>query len=267
MLSGDGRSARSDRMPGFLKSILPAARKSAALPEELLVAERRVPLEVREHPTARRIVMRMAPGGGGVRLTVPRRTARATILAFLDRHRGWVEERLGAEPQIVADGARLPFRGAWLRVIHEPARRLSRLDPPAGEGADWLLHVGGEDAHTARRVADALKREARRDLEAAVERHAARLGLRPRTLSLKDTTSRWGSCTADKRLSFSWRIVMAPPFALDYLVAHEMAHLREMNHGAGFWALCRELCPGMDEGRAWLRQEGSGLHAWRFSAV
>ncbi|KTQ88152.1 metal-dependent hydrolase [Aureimonas ureilytica] len=252
-------------MSRFLKSILPKARKPA-LPEELLVAERRVPLEVREHPTARRITMRMTPGGGGVRLTVPRRTARATVLDFLERHRGWVEERLGPAPQLVCDGARLPFRGGALLVVHDPARRLTRLDPPPQEGGDWRLHVGGEPAHTARRVADALKREARRDLEAAVERHATQLGLRPRSISLKDTTSRWGSCTADQRLSFSWRIVMAPPFVLDYLVAHEMAHLREMNHGPGFWSLCRELCPGMDAGRAWLRTEGSGLHAVRFSA-
>lgn len=251
-------------MPAFLKRLLPTARKPA-LPDELLVNERRVPLQVREHPTARRIVLRIAPGGGGVRLTVPRRTARATILDFLERHRGWVEERLGPAPAHVADGAFLPFRGGSLLVRHDPARRLARLDPPAGEGEPWRLHVGGEAAHTARRVADALKREARRDLEAAVERHAMALGLRPRALSLKDTTSRWGSCTADRRLSFSWRIVMAPPFVLDYLVAHEMAHLREMNHGPGFWALCRELCPGMDAGRDWLRREGASLHAWRFS--
>ncbi|WP_019995992.1 M48 family metallopeptidase [Aureimonas ureilytica] len=251
-------------MPAFLKRLLPTARKPA-LPDELLVNERRVPLQVREHPTARRIVLRIAPGGGGVRLTVPRRTARATILDFLERHRGWMEERLGPAPSHVADGAFLPFRGGSLLVRHDPARRLARLDPPAGEGEPWRLHVGGEAAHTARRVADALKREARRDLEAAVERHAMALGLRPRALSLKDTTSRWGSCTADRRLSFSWRIVMAPPFVLDYLVAHEMAHLREMNHGPGFWALCRELCPGMDAGRDWLRREGASLHAWRFS--
>jgi predicted metal-dependent hydrolase len=252
-------------MPGFLKRLLPTPRKPA-LPDALLVAERRVPLEVREHPTARRIVLRLAPGGTGVRLTVPRRTARATILDFLERHRGWVEERLGPEPEIVQDGARLPFRGGTLVVAHDPARRLARLDCPAGEGEPWTLQVGGEAAHTGRRVADALKREARRDLEAAVERHADALGLRPRALSLKDTTSRWGSCTADRRLSFSWRIVMAPPFVLDYLVAHEMAHLKEMNHGPRFWALCRALCPGMDAGRDWLRAEGSRLHAWRFSS-
>ncbi|RIY00732.1 M48 family peptidase [Aureimonas flava] len=233
------------------------------LPETLLLADRAVPLEVREHPTARRIVMRLAPGGDALRLTVPRRTPARTVLAFLERHRGWAEERLRAAGGrvAVAPGIRLPLRGEAFRLVHDPALRGARLER---EGDVGVLRVGGEAPHLARRVRDLLKREARRDLQAAVDRHAATVGLLPRSLALKDTVSRWGSCTADRRLAFSWRIVMAPPAVLDYLAAHEVAHFREMNHAPAFWALCRSLCPETEAGRRWLKREGPGLHAYDF---
>lgn len=240
-----------------------AAPASEALPLEIELGTGRVPLVIRRNPRAKRLIMRLAPGAAGVSVTAPPRASARSILDFIERHKGWVESRIarGAEPVPVAPGAVLPFRGGGLTVLHEPGRRSARFDER--EGAAVLL-VGGEPGHVARRVMDALKREARRDLQAAVERHAAAVGLAPKALTLKDTTSRWGSCTADRRLAFSWRIVMAPPDVLDYLAAHEVAHFREMNHGPAFWALCRTLCPGMDHGRAWLKREGASLHAIRF---
>ncbi len=188
-----------------------------------MLGGRSVRLDVREHPTARRIVMRLAPGGAGLRLTVPRRTPARAVLAFLERHRGWAEERLAGTPGRIAiePGLCLPLRGQPVRLVHDPACRGAKLER---DGEDHILRIGGEAPHLARRVRDVLKREARADLQAAVDRHAAAVGLLPRSLTLKDTVSRWGSCTADRRLSFSWRIVMAPPGVLDYLAAHEVAH-------------------------------------------
>ena len=119
----------------------------------------------------------------------------------------------------------------------------------------------GDPAHVARRVTDFLKREARRDLEAAVARHAEALGVRPRSITIRDTVSRWGSCSTTGALNFSWRIVLAPPDVLDYLAAHEVAHLKEMNHSERFWALVEQLMPGMEAQRDWLRMHGAGLHA------
>ncbi|MBB3952284.1 M48 family metallopeptidase [Aureimonas jatrophae] len=242
-------------LPAFLRRSVPQP-----LPDVFEIDGRALPLRVREHAGARRLVLRLSPAGE-LRVTVPPRTRTATVLGFLDRHRAWVAGRLEAHPGAlrVEAGARLPFRGGELLVVHEPGRRSARID--AGEGC---LVVGGEAEAIGRRVADALKREARRDLQAEVERLVPVLGIRPAALSLKDTRSRWGSCSAERRLSFSWRIVMAPPGVLRYLVAHEMAHLREMNHAPAFWALCRELCPETEAGREWLRQHGGSLHAIRF---
>lgn len=223
-----------------------------------------LPLLVREHSAARRITLRFSADGAGLRLTVPPRTARRTVLDFLDRHRAWVAERAErvSPATAVADGTVLPVAGRPVRVRWEAgARRLAALRETA-EGE--VLLVGGPAEAAGRRVEEFLRREARRELEAAVARHAATVGLAPAAITLRDTRSRWGSCTHDRRLSFSFRIAMAPPFALDYLAAHEVAHFREMNHGPRFWALCDRLCPDGGRGRLWLKGEGAALHRWRF---
>jgi predicted metal-dependent hydrolase len=254
------------RLPSFLtRPPAPAKPRKVAetLPATVEFASVSLPLVIRRNPRAKRLIMRLAPGGTQLSITAPPKMSAKIILDFIERHKGWAESRLvGAAASVrVADGALLPFRGGSLRIAHAPGRRVSRLDDGAAEP---VLQVGGDPQHLARRVLDVLKREARRDLQAAVDRHAAAVGLKPAALTLKDTKSRWGSCTADRRLAFSWRIVMAPPSVLDYLAAHEVAHFREMNHGPDFWALCRSLCPDMDHGRAWLKREGAGLHAIRF---
>ncbi|KQT83989.1 SprT family zinc-dependent metalloprotease [Aurantimonas sp. Leaf443] len=245
------------RLPQFLRARRPA------MPDRVEIDGGSLPVTVRLNARARRLILRLAPGGEGVVVTLPRGTAPAAVASFLERHRGWIEDRrsrLGGAIR-VEPGAVLPFRGRALQLVGDPAPRLLRLE----EGEDGLLlRVGGEPQRFARRVGDFLKREARRDLQAAVDRHAASVSLRPASLSLKDTKSRWGSCTSDRRLAFSWRIVMAPPFVLDYLAAHEVAHFVEMNHGPAFWALCTRLCPRTQEARAWLKREGAALHTVDF---
>ncbi|GGE21570.1 hypothetical protein GCM10011390_46130 [Aureimonas endophytica] len=222
---------------------------------------REVPLVVRRHPRAKRLTLRLK--NGGLSITAPPRASSGAILDFIERHRDWARSRLErAEPGItVADGAVLPFRGGSLTLVHEPSRRAAVFET---RDTGLCLLVGGEAAHFGRRTVEALKRAARADLQAAVDRHAASVGLKPAALTLKDTKSRWGSCTVSRRLAFSWRIVMAPPAVLDYLAAHEVAHFREMNHGPGFWALCRALCPDMEAGRLWLKEHGAALHAVDF---
>ena len=247
-----------------LASILPLTRKRlATLPETLDLAGGPLPVTVRRNARAKRIILRLAPGASCVVVTAPRQVSARAISEFLERHKGWVEERLTRTPALiaVADGATIPFRGEGLRLVFTVGRRSNRFETVDGI---HCLMVGGDEQHFSRRVVDTLKREARGDVQAAVDRHALAAGVKPRSLSLKDTKSRWGSCSSDRRLAFSWRIVMAPPQVLDYLAAHEVAHLAHMNHGPDFWALCRMLCPEMDAGRDWLKRNGAGLHAIDF---
>lgn len=247
----------------FLPAFLKRQAREAPWPERLDLDTRSVPLSFREHPTAKRLIMRVTPTGGVV-VTMPRRTARRTVLEFVERHKGWAASRLTERqtPVRIADGGSLPFRGGTLRLAHKPAVRATRLRQDAD--ADPVLEVGGEVAFMGRRVRDFLARQARADLLAAVARHAQTVGRQPRAIAIKDTVSRWGSCTADRRLSFSFRIVMAPPSVLDYLAAHEVAHFVHMNHSAEFWALCRTLCPHTEESRRWLKSEGTTLQAIEF---
>jgi predicted metal-dependent hydrolase len=229
-------------------------------------AGRSLPLRIVRSTRARRLTMRIEARSGGLRLTVPFGTGEGEIDAFLKRHAGWIESRAARLPDRpeVRPGVRIPLRGVPHLIVHVPERRGTVTLGAADEEPALLVH--GDIRHLPRRLADFLKREARRDMTALAERHAARLGRRLKTIRFKDTTSRWGSCTADGTLSFSWRIVMAPPAVIDYLVAHEVAHLKEMNHGPAFWRLCRELCPRSDEARAWLKRNGSALQAIRFEA-
>ena len=106
------------------------------------------------------------------------------------------------------------------------------------------------------------RREARKRLEAQVLDHAARLGVKPSRITVRDTLSRWGSCSSARALSFSWRLIMAPEFVLDYVVAHEVAHLCEMNHSPRFWAHVRSLAPNMEAAQAWLKVNGRDLQRY-----
>ena len=194
-------------------------------------------------------------------LTIPPRGSLTGARRFLDRHSSWLKRQVARvpAPTEIADGGVGPVprprrtSSATSRIVAGPASRTT------GPGGCWRYRASR--THLRRRVIDYLKREARRDLEAAVIRHAAALGVRPKVMRLRDQRSRWGSCSGCGHLSFSWRLIMAPPFVLDYLAAHEVAHLPEHNHSRRFWRLVEKLCPDWRGARAWLRAEGSTLHA------
>jgi predicted metal-dependent hydrolase len=250
---------------GFLRQSLHRSKPDSAPQERVhVVGSRELPLRIVESDRAKRLTLRIDAGGRGLRITVPPGLARGEVERFLDRHQGWLETKLAKVPEQpqVRPGIKLPLRGVPHLIVHEPGTRgtvsIGRQDDmPA-------LFVHGERRHLPRRLADFLKREARRDIEALVTKHTSAVGRAAKAVRFKDTSSRWGSCTADGSLSFSWRIMMAPPTVIDYLVAHEVAHLREMNHGPRFWTLCRELCPRTDEARAWLKRNGGALQAIQF---
>ncbi|MHA7971090.1 M48 family metallopeptidase [Rhizobium sp. CAU 1783] len=243
----------------------PARTKTPTTSSRVLdVSGREMPLVVRSNPRATRITLRIEPGGRGLKMTVPPGLKDREIADFLDRHRGWLESRLAkfSADKHLADGGEILLRGVSYRIIHSGQLRglTEAIDSEVGP----VLSVSGMEEHLGRRIATFLKKEARRDLEGLVAVHARAVGKPVKSLTLKDTRSRWGSCSWDGALSFSWRIVMAPPPVIDYLAAHEVAHLREMNHGPAFWSLCHELCPHMETAKAWLKRHGTQLHAIDF---
>lgn len=219
-------------------------------------------VQLRRNPRARRYTLRVRAASRDVVLTIPARGTLNEALDFARRHAGWVELRLARLPENVAfaPGAMLPLRGTPHRIVHRPQARGTVW--AGSEQGEAVLFVAGEAAHVARRVADFLRREARRDLVEAAHRHAGALGVSIARVTLRDTASRWGSCSSAGALSFSWRLILAPPPVLDYLAAHEVAHRREMNHGPRFWATVDGLFPERRAAEAWLKTHGAGLHRY-----
>lgn len=217
---------------------------------------------IRRRPTARRLTLRVSSATGEVVMTLPTRTSVAVARTFAVSHGGWIAARLAKMPERVlftADAV-LPVRGVPHRIAHRAARSgATRFERLADEP---VVSVACDAPHIGRRVADFLKREAQRDIVEAVARYTDKLGQGPTRITLRDTRSRWGSCTARGELNFSWRLILAPPLVLDYLVAHEMGHLREMNHSQRFWTLVGSICPHVDEAERWLKRNGAGLHRY-----
>jgi predicted metal-dependent hydrolase len=221
------------------------------------------PVVIRRSPRARRYTLRVKAATREAVLTMPQRGSLATAQDFAARHGGWLAARFQKLPAAIdfAPGAVVPLRGVGHRIEHRPGARGGAW---AEAGADGLpaIAVAGDPAHLARRVRDFLKREARRDIDEAVRRHAAGLGVSIRRIAIKDTVSRWGSCAADGSLAFSWRMILAPPFVLDYLAAHEVAHRVEMNHSTRYWRVVASIFPDYERAEAWLKRHGAELHRW-----
>jgi predicted metal-dependent hydrolase len=233
----------------------PEEPESLHLSPDPLLPPARLTVRWKRSARARRVSLRIDSRAGEVVVTLPPRAGRRAGLALLTTHAAWVAKRLASlSPGIpFAPGSEVPVGGALHVIRHLPEAR----------GGAWIeggaILVAGDAAFLPRRVADCLKAEARRRIAALVALHAGRLGLRARAVRIKDPSSRWGSCAPDRTLAFSWRLVMAPPFVLDYVVAHEVAHLAEMNHSARFWATVEHLTPHRDAAQAWLREQGPSL--------
>ncbi len=231
-------------------------RKLGLARELLAVDGENVAVMVRLNPRARRMVMRIHPLTGDVTVTAPARLGKAAALAFVRGEIQWVSRQRAQAPKKVRlePGALVPFLGASHRIS------AARMPGPAPVWRDGeQIFVSGRAEHAGRRLTDFFKREARHIFEERALAFGQRLGVRPSRISVRDTSSRWGSCSTARSLSFSWRLIFAPEFVLDYVVAHEAAHLREMNHGPRFWAHVESLTPHMRKARRWLRENGRSL--------
>lgn len=220
-----------------------------------------LPVKVVENDRAKRLTLRVIPGGEALKITTPAHVGDRAIQKFLERNRNWVAVRLARLPKKIriCDGAVIPYRG--IDHLVTASGKLRGLVEIKHFESQPVLQIPGEADAIGRKCITYLKRQARTELDRAVTLYAGKINVRPKSIRITDSTSRWGSCSSTRTLSFSWRIIMAPPPVLDYLAAHEVAHLVEMNHSERFWALTKKLCPDMELQKTWLKQNGALLHS------
>jgi predicted metal-dependent hydrolase len=246
-----------------LKRLLGSDGAQTDAPESLLIDGREVPVRYRGNAQARRIIMRMEKDARGVVLTVPPGTSIRAAHEFALAQSAWIWQRLAPDaPQDENIASRLEGTAILVRdVSHKIQLGIGRGVPVFIQDLpEPRMIVRGDEAHMPRRITDFLKREARADLEKASRRYADAMQLEYKQLSVRDTTTRWGSCSTTGTLSYSWRLIMAPPRVLDYVCAHEVAHIEQMNHGPKFWELVYRNCGHTDYARKWLRRNGHTLH-------
>jgi predicted metal-dependent hydrolase len=225
-------------------------------PGEILDIEGRQ-VRLRVNKRARRLTLRVNGATGEVTVTAPNARRLPEAADFARRRAEWIAEKLGALPETAPfrPGAVIPVRDQPVRLEHTPGAAAARL-------RDGVIVSGGEGAAYSRRVLNLLRREALADLRARTAVHAARLGVPAPGITLNDPRGRWGSCTPARRaVRYSWRLIAAPPFVLDYLAAHETAHLLEANHSPRFWAQVERTYGDPTPARAWLGEHGAALHA------
>lgn len=231
-----------------------------ALPTHLILdGDQPVEVALRQSARAKRLSLRVSGLDGRVSLTLPKGVRLREAEAFVREKEAWIRQALTRQPEsVVVDvGCCVLFEGRERRIEAAPVRAVR----VAGE----VMQVPATAPDkTAMRVQAFLKLHARHRLQAATDRYSAALGLPYGRVTLRDTRSRWGSCSAEGNLNYSWRLIMAPPEVLDYVAAHEVAHLAEMNHSPDFWAVVTRLYGPYADQRGWLRQHGARLHRYRF---
>lgn len=217
-----------------------------------------VPVDLRRSTRARRISLRVSALDGRVTLTVPQHVKTKVALEFAEEKSGWIAKALERQnPVVMVEiGSDVPVFGA-LRKIVPGSGRVAKIKDGVIEAPEGRVGPA---------VQACLKALARDRLVEASDRYAAALGRPYGRITLRDTRSRWGSCSSDGNLMYSWRLILAPPDVLDYVAAHEVAHLAHMDHSKAFWGAVERLCPAYETPRAWLRTEGARLHSYRFSS-
>ena len=220
-----------------------------------------VEITLRRSARSRRFSLRVSALDGRVILSLPTRARESEAMDFARSHEVWLRKALAkqSKPAGVCFGSVILFEGREV-TLAQGSGRAARL-----EGDSLLLP--GDEAQAGARTAAWLRTKARDRLAAASDHYAGLLGRKVARITLRDTRSRWGSCSHDGALMYSWRLILAPPQVLDYVAAHECAHLVEMNHSAAYWAVVERIFPGWQAQRAWLHANGPRLHSYRFDSA
>ena len=247
--------------------------------EEIALENCDIPITFRRHPKARRLTLRVSSTDRSAIVTVPPYCTDKETISFLENNRNWLFEQFEKLPEAAPfkQGSIIPLRGEPHKLIFAGQSR--------GKGVVWIeqnqtelnftektsfnelpnlpeIHINGTEQFAPRRLTRWLIDQARKDLLERSKWHADNLGLSYKKIMIKDQRSRWGSCSSRGILSYSWRLILAPADVLDYVAAHEVAHLAEMNHGPNFWDLVEKTLPTYRDAKDWLRDHGSDLHRY-----
>ena len=214
-----------------------------------------IPVKLRKSPLAKRVSIRIRQGN--VTLVVPKRASMSRAVKFLNSKEEWVRTTLQKQPQKIAlsIGSEIPVLGTLHKVEYAGMCGKSGV-------VDGKIIICGDEKLAAKKIKKVLSEFVKAEITEAANQKSAQINKKFSKISIRETSSRWGSCARSGNLSFSWRIVFAPREVMEYLVSHEVAHLAEMNHSKRFWAVVESLCPRYKILRAWLAKNGSKLHLY-----
>lgn len=217
----------------------------------------RLPLIVTRHARARSFIVRYDAKSDAVKLTYPRYSSLARALAFAQSRTGWIarQREKRVQPIVLADGASVPLFGRTVTLRHSGGRGTAKWE----EDALW---IAGAPEFFGRRLQEAIRAKALDVFKELSVRHAQRIGVGVRRVSLRETSSRWGSCSHAGNLSYCWRLAFAPYEVLDYVVCHEVAHLKHLNHSPAYWRVVKELCGDFERHEHWLKYHGQSV--WHY---
>lgn len=215
-------------------------------------------LVIKVNPRAKRLALRVDPRKNKVNLVMPKRASMRGAYMFALENKRWIREKLAELPQPITltDGTIFPILGekTEIKVTYNPALKTTNIQLKDNQ---LLVNTNKEDPSP--RIIRFLKKMAREELTALAHEKAALIDKKIEKVETKDTISRWGSCSHDGKISFSWRLIFAPMNAFDYVVAHEVAHLRVMDHSPAFWDICEDLSDNYSKGKSWMKRHGAEL--------
>ena len=214
---------------------------------------------LRQNNNSRRITLRISALDGKITITGPNYLDFAEFKKFAERKKSWLKsKRKSFEPPIfISEGIEIPVAGTHTKILFSEVRKPKKVGD--------ILFVSKEKP-VSTQVKKYLKEIGRIHLAYICKEFAERLGSKVHKITLRDTRSRWGSCSNDAKLMFSWRLIMAPEDILAYVAAHEVAHLKHMNHSNDFWETVEYLFGPYKKERAWLKQNGPSLHRYKFES-
>ncbi len=239
-------------------SLFRTREKSTPETTSIVVDGREIAVTLKRNARARRLILRPDAAGTGASVTLPPGSSTASALAFVEERSHWLMQQLDRYDAAIPfrAGERIPYLGEEYEIRQSRARRGTVICE------DGLLFVSGGPEHLARRLTDWFKAQARERISRLADEKTSELNLKRGRISIRDTRSRWGSCSSTGSLNFSWRLIMAPEWVLDYVVAHEVSHLVEHNHSPAFWAVVDTLTMHASAGRKWLSDNGGKLHRY-----